>query len=76
AGTAVYFFDAKAGHMTKADGTQEMTMELSGPQEITQKVKETMSMKLGKSPADQSVTTEKPAEKKPEAKPAEKAEAK
>ncbi len=68
AAEATYYFDPKAGHMTKADGTQEMTMELSGQQELTQKVKETMSMRQGKSPADKSVTDSKESgEKKAEA---------
>lgn len=67
AAAATYFFDADAGRMTEAAGTQELTMEITGPQEITQDVKETMSMTSGKSPADKSVTDAKePAEKKPE----------
>jgi hypothetical protein len=59
AASATYYFDAATGHMTKADGTQEMTMELTGPQEVVQTVKETMSMRQGKSPAEKSVTDAK-----------------
>jgi hypothetical protein len=33
-----------------ADGTQQMGMEVSGPQEASQEIKETMKMRLGKSP--------------------------
>lgn len=63
---ATYFFDATAGRMTEAGGSQALTMQITGPQEITQDVKETMSMTSGKSPADKSVTDAKPAEKKAE----------
>ncbi len=65
---ATYLFDRAGGHMAKADGFQELTMEVSGPQEVTQKIKETMSMKLGKSPTDKSVTDEKKEDKKDEEK--------
>ncbi len=64
---ATYYFDAAGGRMTEASGTQELTMELTGPQEITQNVKETMTIASGKSPADKSVTDAKePVEKKTE----------
>lgn len=48
--SATFYFDPQAGHMVKADGTQNVEMELSGPQELTQKISEKMSMRLGKSP--------------------------
>jgi len=56
---ATYFFDTAAGRMTEASGTQELTMQITGPQEITQNVKETMTMTSGKSPAEKSVTDAK-----------------
>jgi hypothetical protein len=59
--SATYYFDPAAGHMVKATGTQKAEMEVSGPQELTQKITETMSMRLGKSP-------DKPAETKDAAK--------
>jgi Family of unknown function (DUF6263) len=59
---ATYYFDPEAGHMVKADGVQQANMEVSGPQELTQDLKETMSMRLGKSP-------EKPAAEEENAKP-------
>jgi hypothetical protein len=61
---ATYLFDPEAGHLVSAEGTQQLGMEVSGPQEASQEITETMKMHLGKSP-------DKPAEKKAaEAKPA------
>jgi hypothetical protein len=48
--SATFYFDPAAGHMVKAAGTQKAQMEVSGPQELTQQITETMSMRLGKSP--------------------------
>lgn len=48
--SATYYFDPRAGHMVKADGMQKAQMEISGDQELTQSITETMSMRLGKSP--------------------------
>ncbi|MEX0675938.1 MAG: DUF6263 family protein [Pirellulales bacterium] len=48
--SATYYFDPQAGHMVKANGVQKAEMEVSGPQEVTQNITETMSMHLGKSP--------------------------
>lgn len=59
AATATYYFDAAAGRMTEASGSQALTMEITGPQEIKQDIKETMTMTSGKSPADKSVVVEK-----------------
>jgi hypothetical protein len=50
-GTATFYFDPQAGHMIQAQGTQTFVMEISGNREITQDIKETMTMRLGKSPA-------------------------
>jgi hypothetical protein len=61
---ATFLFDAEAGHMVSADGVEERTMELTGPQEIVQTIKDTMSMKQGKSAADKSVTDAKEPAKK------------
>jgi hypothetical protein len=49
-GTAAFYFDAQAGRMVKASGTQVFAMEISGARELTQELKETMSMTQGKSP--------------------------
>lgn len=49
-GSATFYFDAEAGQMIKAEGTQTFFMEISGPRELTQDMKETMTMRLGKSP--------------------------
>lgn len=49
-GSATFYFDPQAGHMVKASGSQKAEMEVSGPQDITQSITETMSMHLGKSP--------------------------
>lgn len=57
--TAAYYFDATAGHMVKSSGTQNMGMELSGPQELTQEIKETVTMRLGKSPDKKPAAEEK-----------------
>jgi hypothetical protein len=61
---ATFLFDAEAGRLVSADGVESRTMELTGPQEIVQTVKETVSMKQGQSAADKSVTDAKPVEKK------------
>jgi hypothetical protein len=50
-GTATFYFDPAAGRMLKADGVQTFIMEVTGAREITQTMKETMSMRAGKSPA-------------------------
>jgi len=57
-GSGVFLFDVAAGRLFKSSGTQLTSMELSGPQELTQELKETASMVQGKSPA-----AEKAAEK-------------
>ncbi len=49
-GTAIFYFDPKAGHMIRSEGSQKTSIELSGQQELTQEIKETSSMRLGKSP--------------------------
>ena len=64
--SATYYFDPEAGHMVKADGVQKAQMEISGDQELTQSITETMSMRLGKSPDQPATETdaeEKDAEK-------------
>ncbi len=55
--SATFYFDREAGHLVKSNGSQSFFMELSGARELTQDMKETFSMHLGKSPAG------KPAEK-------------
>ncbi|HTM53543.1 MAG TPA: DUF6263 family protein [Pirellulales bacterium] len=60
-GSGTIYFDAAAGHTIKSSGKQTTSMELSGPQELTQEISETSSMRLGTSP-------DKPAEKKEAAK--------
>jgi hypothetical protein len=65
--SATYYFDPQGGHMVKADGTQQAKMEVSGAQEMTQDMKETMSMRLGKSP-EPGVLEEKAAKDKDGAK--------
>jgi hypothetical protein len=57
-GKSTFYFDAAAGRMLKAEGVQNFIMEISGQREMTQDMKETMKMYLGKSPEP------KPAEKK------------
>ncbi|REK10484.1 MAG: hypothetical protein DWQ37_16505 [Planctomycetota bacterium] len=47
---ATFLFDAQAGHLVKADGSQHLEMEITGPQEVSQVITEKMSMQLGKSP--------------------------
>ena len=47
---ATFYFDSKAGHLVKADGKQSTEMEITGPQEVTQRITETTSMRIGKSP--------------------------
>jgi hypothetical protein len=60
--TATFLFDAEAGHLVKSNGTQTAVKEISGGQEVTQNITETVSMYLGKSPKT------KPAEAKSAAK--------
>jgi len=48
--SAKFLFDATAGRLVKADGTDKTEMSITGPQEIKQKIIETMSMRTGKSP--------------------------
>jgi hypothetical protein len=44
-------FDADAGHTVEATGVQKFVMEISAPnRDVTQDMKETVSVKLGKSP--------------------------
>jgi hypothetical protein len=50
-GSATFYFDPQAGYMVQAKGTQTFVMEITGNREITQDIKETMTMRLGKSPA-------------------------
>jgi hypothetical protein len=59
---ATYYFDPAAGHLINSEGVQQMQMEISGQQELTQEIAETVSMRLGKSP-----------DKKPSEPPADKA---
>jgi hypothetical protein len=49
-GSSVVYFDAEGGRMIKSNGSQASSMEMSGPQELTQEIKETSSIRLGKSP--------------------------
>ena len=53
---ATYYFDPAAGRMIKSDATFMSALELSGPRELTQEFKDTVTMRQGKSP-------DKPAEK-------------
>jgi hypothetical protein len=64
-GAGVYYFDAIQGVMINATGKQSSAMEMSGPQEITQEISETSSIRLGKSPdkAPAAATDAKPAAK-------------
>ncbi len=48
--TSTFYFDAEAGVLVKSSGTQVAAMELTGPQEVTQQIKEKSSMRQGKSP--------------------------
>ncbi len=48
---ATFLFDAQAGHLIKSEGTQKSIKEISGGQELTQDMTETVKMYLGKSPA-------------------------
>jgi hypothetical protein len=48
--SATYYFDPQAGHLVSADGVQQVGMEISGPQEASQEITETMSMRQGASP--------------------------
>ena len=66
AGKSTFHFDPAAGRMVKAEGVQTFIMEISGQREMTQDMKETWNMHLGKSPAA------KPAEAKEEKTPAKK----
>jgi hypothetical protein len=64
-GSGVFYFDAAAGIMINATGKQSSAMEMSGPQELTQEIKETSSIRLGKSPdkAPEAASQAKPAAK-------------
>jgi hypothetical protein len=64
-GSASFSFDPAAGRAIKADGTQASTLELSGARELTQEIKETTSIRVGKSPAGKT-----PAKEDKDAKPA------
>jgi hypothetical protein len=48
---ATFYFDPAAGHMIKSTSMQSSGLELSGARDLTQEIKETTVMKLGKSPA-------------------------
>jgi hypothetical protein len=61
--SSTYFFDRAAGHLVSSSGTQQMGIEVSGPQEVSQQIKETTSMRLGKSPDKPAAPPAKPAEK-------------
>jgi hypothetical protein len=50
-GSATFYFDPQAGRLVEGKGTQTFVMEITGAREITQDMKETMTMRLGKSPA-------------------------
>ena len=50
-GSATFYFDPQAGHMVQAKATQTFVMEITGAREITQDMKESMTMRLGTSPA-------------------------
>jgi len=65
-GTATFYFDPAAGRLVNANGVQKMSMEISGPQEVTQEITETMNMKEGKSPP--AAKSESAADKKDEKK--------
>jgi hypothetical protein len=49
-GSGTIYFDAEAGHMVKSNGTQSTAMEMSGPQELTQEISESSTIRLGTSP--------------------------
>jgi hypothetical protein len=49
-GSGKVLFDAEAGYKVMATSLQRSAMEMSGPQELTQEVKETSNIRLGKSP--------------------------
>lgn len=61
---STYYFDPAAGHLVSADGVQQVEMEISGPQEISQEIKETTSMRLGKSPDKPAAADKKEGEEK------------
>jgi hypothetical protein len=61
--TGTIYFDAAAGRAIKSAGTQASTMELSGARELTQEIKETTSMKMGKSPAGKPAAADEKAAK-------------
>jgi hypothetical protein len=48
---ATYYFDPAAGRVIKANATQMSALELSGPRDLTQELKETTTVRMGKSPA-------------------------
>ncbi len=60
-GKSTFYFDAAAGKMTKAEGVQTFVMEITGPREMTQDVKETWNMSLGKSPPAEPKAAKAPA---------------
>ncbi len=61
--SATFLFDKKAGHLVKADGKQATEMEIFGPQEVTQRITETMTMRMGKSPDKLATANEEDAKK-------------
>ena len=50
-GSGTFLFDTQAGHLIKATGVQTFFLEMTGARDLTQDMKETMSMRVGKSPA-------------------------
>jgi hypothetical protein len=49
-GSSTFYFDPAAGRMVKSDGVQKFVFEISGAREMTQDIKETWNMHIGKSP--------------------------
>ena len=49
-GESSFYFDPQAGHLVRSDGVQTSSMEMSGARDLTQEIKETTSILLGKSP--------------------------
>jgi hypothetical protein len=49
-GSTTYYFDSEAGHLIKSSGQEHSIKELTGQQEMSQDMTETVSMHLGKSP--------------------------
>lgn len=58
-GSSVIYFDATAGRVVKSEGKQTTAIELSGAQELTQDLKATSGMRVGKSPAPEKKEEEK-----------------